>query len=125
MFHGFTSDVDEYSIATQTKFIPKIARIDDSSTYLTEQVYSDSSKRKKIKTYTQTWSLERESHNTVWLCIESSENLLLSYDPDGTSTECYKINTKGDILDSNVTINSTETNSTENNGAETILFNSM
>ena len=125
MFHGFTSDVDEYSIATQTKFIPKIARIDDSSTYLTEQVYSDSSKRKKIKTYMQTWSLERESHNTVWLCIESSENLLLSYDPDGTSTECYKINTKGDILDSNVTINSTETNSTENNGAETILFNSM
>ena len=125
VFHGFTSDVGEYSIATQTKPIPKIASIDDSSTYLTEQVYSDSSKRKKIKTYTQTWSLKRESNNTAWLCIESSENLLLSYDPEGTSTECYKINTKGDVLDSNVTINSTETNSTENNGAETILFNRM
>lgn len=115
VFHGFTSNVGEYSIATQTKPIPKIASIDDSSTYLTEQVYSDSSKRKKLKTYTQTWSLKRESNNTAWLCIESSENLLLSYDPDGTSTECYKINARGDILDSNVTIN----------GDKTILFNSM
>ena len=120
VFHGFTSDVGEYSIATQIKPIPKIARIDDSSAYITEQVYSDSSKRKKIKTYTQTWSLKRESHNTAWLCIESSENLLLSYDPEGASTECYKINAKGDILDSNVTINSIEANDTE-----TILFNSM
>lgn len=115
VFHGFTSDVGEYSIATQTKPIPKIASIDDSSTYLTEEVYSDSSKRKKIKTYTQTWSLKRESNSTAWLCIESSENLLLSYDPEGTSTECYKINAKGDILDSNVTIN----------GDESIFFNSM
>lgn len=115
VFHGFTSNVGEHSIATQTKPIPKIASIDDSGTYLTEQVYSDNSKRKKLKTYTQTWSLKRESNNTAWLCIESSENLLLSYDPDGTSTECYKINAQGDILDSNVTIN----------GDETILFNSM
>ncbi len=120
VFHGFTSDVGEYSIATQTKPIPKIASIDDSSTYLTEQIYSDSSKREKIKTYTQTWSLKRESHNTAWLCIKSSENLLLSDDPDGTSTECYQINAQGDILDSNVTINSIEAN-----GTETILFNSM
>ena len=120
VFHGFTSDIGEYSIATQTKPIPKIASIDDSSTYLTEEVYSDSSKRKKIKTYTQTWSLIRESNSTAWLCIESSENLLLSYDPEGTSTECYKINAKGDILDSNVTINSPD-----NNDDETILFNSM
>ena len=120
VFHGFTSDIGEYSIATQTKPIPKIASIDDSSTYLTEEVYSDSSKRKKIKTYTQTWSLKRESNSTAWLCIESSENLLLSHDPDGTSTECYKINGQGDILDSNVTINSPD-----NNDDETILFNSM
>ena len=120
IFHGFTSDVGEYSIAIQTKPIPKTARIEDSSTYLTEHVYSDSSKREKIKTYTQTWSLKRESNNSAWLCIESSENLLLSHDPDGTSTECYKINARGDVLDSNVTINSTE-----NNGDETILFNSM
>ena len=115
VFHGFIDSSDEYSVATQTTPIPKTANIDDSSTYLTEQVYSDSSKRQKIKTYTQTWSLKRESNNTAWLCIESSENLLLSYDPDGTSTECYKINAKGDVLDSNVTIN----------GDETILFNSL
>lgn len=39
------------------------------------------------------------SNNTAWLCIQGSENLLLNYDPEGSSTE-------GDILDSNVTINS-------------------
>lgn len=108
MFHSFTIDIGEYSIAVQTKPIPKIASIDNSSTYLTEEVYSDSSKRKKIKTYTQTWSLKRESNNTAWLCIQGSENLLLNYDSEGSSTE-------GDILDSNVTID----------GNETILFNSM
>lgn len=120
VFHGFIDSSDEYSVATQTKPIPKIASIGNSNMYLTEQVYSDSSKREKIKTYTQTWSLKRESNNTAWLCIESSKNLLLSYDPEGTSTECYKINAKGDILDSNVTINSIK-----GNGGETILFNSM
>ena len=120
VFHGFIDSSDEYSVATQTTPIPKIASIDDSSTYLTEEVYSDSSKRKKIKAYTQTWSLKKESNSTAWLCIESSENLLLSYDPDGTSTECYKINAKGDVLDSNVTMNSIEAN-----GDGTILFNSM
>lgn len=114
VFHGFTSDADEYSIATQTQPIPKIASINESSTYLTEQVYSDSSKRKHLKTYTQTWSLKRESNDTAWFCIESSENLLLSDDNDGPATECYKINAQGDILASKITIRQTnEDGSTE------------
>ena len=49
MFHGFIDSSDEYSVAIQTIPIPKIASIDGSSTYLTEQVYSDSSKSEKIK----------------------------------------------------------------------------
>lgn len=99
----------------QPKPIPKIANIHDSSMYLTEEVYSDSSKRNKIKTYRQIWLFKRESNNTAWLYIESSENLLLSYDPDGTSTERYKINAQGDALYNNVTMNNTKT----------IFFNSM
>ena len=118
VFHGFTGDVDEYSIATQTKPIPKIANINESSTYLTEQVYSDSSKHKHLKAYTQTWSLKRESNDTAWFCIESSENLLLSDDPDGPTTECYKINAQGDILASKITIRQ----SSKDGSTEAITF---
>ena len=101
VFRGFTSE-DEYSIATQNATIPKMARIGDSSTFLTENVYSDSTKREKINAYTQTWSLKPASKNMAWMCIESSENKLLAHDPDGITEECYKINAKGDILDSQI-----------------------
>ena len=101
VFRGFTSD-DEYSVATQMASVPKMAAIGSSSTYLTENVYSDSSKRSLINRYTQTWTLASASNNSAWLCINSSTNLLLADDPDGTVSECYKINQQGDILDSKI-----------------------
>lgn len=101
VFRGYTSE-NEYSIATQNATIPKMARIGDSSTFLTENVYSDSTKREKINSYTQAWSLKPASKNMAWMCIESSENKLLDYDPDGITEDCYKINAKGDILDSQI-----------------------
>ena len=101
VFRGFTSD-DEYSIATQMASIPKMADVGSSSTYLTENVYSDSGKRSLINRYTQTWTLASASSNSAWLCINSSTNLLLADDPDGTVSECYKINQQGDILDSKI-----------------------
>ena len=45
-----------------------------------------------------------ESSNTAWLCIDTSANRLLSIDPDGATSECYKINAKGDILSSRLTL---------------------
>ena len=105
VFHGFTDSQGKYSVASQTTTIPKVATVGASSPLITENVYSDSSMRKKIGTYNQDWSLARASNNTAWLCIERSGNLLLSADPAGTSSECYQINAKGDILSSKVTIN--------------------
>ncbi len=104
VFHGFTDDSGRYSLSTQTTAIPKMARIGDSSALITETVYSDSSMRKKTASYKQSWSLTRESSNRAWLCIETSENLLLNNDANGPSTECYKINARGDILASKVSI---------------------
>jgi len=104
VFHGFTDSSGEYSLSTQTTTIPKMATVGDSSKLITENVYADNSMRKRIGTYSQDWSLTQDSNNTAWFCIETSENLLLSYDPDGASSECYKINARGDILDSKVTI---------------------
>lgn len=105
VFHGFTDNSGRYSLSNQTTTIPKMARIGDSSPLITENVYSDSEMRKKTGTYKQSWSLARESNDRAWLCIETSENLLLNDDPNGSSTECYKINARGDILASKVTIN--------------------
>ena len=119
VFHGFTDSSGEYSLTTQVTTIPKVANVGNSSQLLTEDVYADSSKRKKTGTYKQDWSLARDTNNTAWFCIETSQNLLLTNDPDGTSSECYKINPRGDILDSKVTMNQLTSN-----GLRTILFTS-
>lgn len=105
MFYGFTSNSGEYSVATQSTAIPKTAKIGDNNQLITENVYSDSSKRSKTGVYNQSWSLMQDSSNTAWLCIDTSANKLLSVDPDGTTSECYKINARGDILSSRLTLN--------------------
>ena len=104
VFHGFTDSSGEYSIATQTTAIPTMAQVGDYSPLITENVYSDSSKRQKIGLYTQSWTLTQDSKNTAWPCINTSANALLACDPKGTVAECYKINAKGDILDSKLTM---------------------
>lgn len=100
VFHGFTEDSGEYSIATQRATIPKVASVGDSSTYLTENVYSDSSKGQQVEKFTQLWSLTQATKDTAWLRITSSENLLVGSEPDGTVDQYYRINNKGDLLNS-------------------------
>lgn len=119
VFHGFTDSSGKYSLSKQTTTIPKMATVGASSRLITEDVYADSSMRKKIGTYHQDWSLSRDSNNTAWFCIETSANLLVNNDPNGRSSECYKINARGDILDSKVTISQPTTN-----GEKTITFTS-
>lgn len=119
VFHGFTDSSGKYSLSNQTTTIPKMAMVGASSRLITEDVYADSSMRKKIGTYHQDWSLSRDSNNTAWFCIETSANLLVNNDPNGHSSECYKINARGDILDSKVTISQPTTN-----GMKTITFTS-
>ncbi|WP_201509379.1 hypothetical protein [Psychrobacter alimentarius] len=119
VFHGFTDSSGKYSLSNQTTTIPKMASVGSSSKLITETVYADSSMRKKIGTYNQDWSLTRDSNNTAWFCIETSGNLLLKVDPQGISSECYKINARGDILDSKVTISQPA-----NNGTNTVTFTS-
>ncbi len=100
VFHGFTKDSGEYSIATQSATIPKVASVGDSSTYLTENVYSDSNKSQQVEKFTQSWSLTQATKDTAWLRITSSENLLVGSKPDGTVDQYYRINSKGDLLNS-------------------------
>ena len=117
VFHGFTDSTGKYSLSNQTTIIPKMATVGDSSKLMTETVYADSSMHKKIGSYEQDWDLTRDTNNTAWLCIENSKNLLLSSDPIGTSSECYKINAKGDILASKVTLRQPSIN-----GTKTVTF---
>ena len=120
VFHGFTESTGTYSLSSQTTVIPKMATVGDSSKLMTETVYADSSMRKKIGSYEQDWSLTRDTNSTAWLCIENSKNLSLSSDPIGSSSECYKINAKGDVLASKVTLSQPSAN-----GTKTVVFTSQ
>lgn len=103
-FQGYTSNSGEYSVATQTTAIPKMAKVGATQQLGKETVYSDSSKRTRTSVYNQSWSLTRDSNSTAWFCINSSDNVLLDVDPEGPTSECYKINTRGDILASRLTL---------------------
>ncbi len=102
-FYGYTDSSGEYSVATQTADIPKVAKVGDSGALITENVYSDSSKRIQTSRYKQSWSLAQASPTTAWFCINTSQDLL-AVSSDGTTAECYNINAKGDILSSRTTI---------------------
>ncbi|MGM8900516.1 hypothetical protein ACS8FC_18010, partial [Psychrobacter sp. 1Y4] len=119
VFHGFTDSTGKYSVSNQTTTVPKMATVGASNKLITENVYSDISMRKKIGTYNQNWSLTRDSNQTAWFCIETSDNMLAGGTSEGSSKECYKINAKGDILASKVTIAPPA-----GNGGQTITFNS-
>ncbi|MBH0007082.1 hypothetical protein [Psychrobacter sp. SWN149] len=120
VFHGFTESTGTYSLSSQTTVIPKMATVGDSSKLMTETVYAGSSMRKKTGSYEQDWSLTRDTNSTAWLCIENSKNLSLSSDPIGSSSECYKINAKGDVLASKVTLSQPSAN-----GTKTVVFTSQ
>ena len=119
VFHGYTDSSGKYSLATQSTTIPKMATVGSSSQLIAEDVYADRSMRRKIGSYRQGWSLTRDTNNTAWFCIDTSANLLVANDPNGISSECYKINARGDILDSKVTISQPT-----NNGTKAIVFTS-
>ncbi len=119
VFHGFTDSAGKYSLSNQTTPIPKTATVGDSSPLITENVYSDRSMRNQIGTYQQSWSLMQDGNNSAWLCINTSKNLLPNSQAEGTTSECYKINARGDILASKVTL-SQPTNS----GMQTVTFTS-
>lgn len=119
VFHGYTDSSGKYSLATQNTTIPKTATVGSSNQLIAEDVYADRSMSKKIGSYKQSWSLVRDTNNTAWFCVDTSANLLVTSDPNGSSSECYKINARGDILDSKVTINQQTTA-----GPKAIVFTS-
>ena len=100
VFHGF-SGTERYSITSQTQNIPKVATLGDFSTFLTENVYTDSSLNKKMGTYFKTWSLSKATSNSAWLCISRSANSLVATDA-GTPANCYIINPHGKVLDKRI-----------------------
>ena len=100
VFHGF-SGAERYAITSQTQSVPKVATVGDFSTFLTENVYTDSSLNKKIGTYLKAWSLSKATNNSAWLCISRSANILVATDA-GTPVNCYVIDPHGKVLDKRV-----------------------
>lgn len=101
-FYGFTNNLDDYAITTQTADIPKWASVGDSSEFAIDSIYTDSSQSTRFNTYTKTWALSRANHDTAWLCINTSA-YVLSDDPNYTTSNCYSIDTQGELLSSKST----------------------
>lgn len=104
-FYGFTNSAGQYSVATQTTTLPKMAKVGSASELITENVYRDSSKRQQVSMFTQGWTLSQASNDTAWFCLNTSADLLPNSNPVDNSSHCYTINAQGDILDSKLTIN--------------------
>lgn len=100
VFHGF-SGAERYSITSQNQNIPKVATLGDFNTFLTENVYTDSSLNKKIGTYFKAWSLSKATNNSAWLCIIRSANRLVATDA-GKPVDCYIISPRGKVLDKRI-----------------------
>ena len=109
-FYGFTNSSGQYSQASQTTTLPKMAKVGSASELITENVYADSSKRQPVSRFTQDWTLSQASSNTAWFCLNTSGNLLATNNPIDGSSHCYTINAQGDILDSKLTINESTAN---------------
>lgn len=116
-FYGFTNNLGQYSVATQTATLPKQAKIGDARELTTETVYTDSSKRQEVSRFNQAWTLSQASSNTAWFCLNTSENRLANGKRKGSSSHCYNIDARGDILDSKLTVNQPN-----NNGIKTINY---
>ena len=119
-FYGFTNNLGQYSVATQITDIPKMAATGDSSRIITEHVYSNSKQDVLVDSYTQTWSLSQASADTAWFCINVLANPPLSKYFNNENSECYLINTQGDLLKSKLT----EVYLTKD-GVNTVVYNSQ
>ena len=100
LFKGYTSSSGEYSVATQSAILPRVANVGSSGKSVAAIVYSDSSKSNQIRSYTEKWSLSKASQNTAWFCIEELAHGNLAFKKK--KIQCFEIDEHGDILDSKI-----------------------
>jgi len=91
-----------YSVINQSASIPASATVGVQGVGWNETTYTSSSKTSIDSTTITTWSLEADTASTAWLCGNSV--VKPTYGSQSSGSECYKINTSGDILGMKATL---------------------
>ncbi|MES2717026.1 MAG: hypothetical protein V4795_14750 [Pseudomonadota bacterium] len=90
-------------VRTSTGNLPTAARVGDSGPLNTGISYADASKQVIEATTSTTWSLDADTDSTALACQRTVINEVGSATPI-TGVQCWRINTAGDVLGSEVSI---------------------
>ncbi len=83
-----------YSVFNTFAILPATAKVGQSGSIGTETEYVNSSKSQVRNVTTLTWSLEADTANTAFFCVNSQ----ISGATPGTGSECYRIDSSGAAL---------------------------
>lgn len=100
---GSVSSDGSYSLITALATFPSSTTVGMQGVGWTSVTYSDASKSIKTEDETLNWSLDADTTTTAWLCGNSVTHFT-NGSSNVTSSECYKINTGGQILGAKATV---------------------
>jgi hypothetical protein len=91
----------EYTVAANQIAIPATGKAGDVGS-LSTTTYSSNAKAVILATTTATWELQADTPSTAWLCV----NTTVRPTTGGTiiGSECYKINSNGNVVGNKLTI---------------------
>ncbi len=101
--HGSVEQDGARSVLTPTGNLPSFARVGDSGPLNTGTSYTDASKQVITATVTNTWSLDADTATTALACLRSVIRQVGAATPI-TGAQCWRIDTAGNVLGSQVTI---------------------
>lgn len=100
---GTVASDGSYTLITPLATFPSSATVGMQGVGWTSVTYFDASKAIKTGDGTLNWSLDADTATTAWLC-GNSVNHFTNGSSNVTSSECYKINTSGQILGAKATV---------------------
>jgi hypothetical protein len=100
---GRISTSGEYEVATSWTALPTTAMVGQTGPAWSSTEYTNSSKTTVESTDVVTWSLEADTANTAWLCLNFSTTFT-SGDPNFIEADCYRIDGSGNVLGQKATL---------------------
>lgn len=91
-----------YEVITMQGVLPVTSTVGMQGVGWTSVTYASSSKLTKTTDSTLNWSLDADTATTAWLCGNSVDRNTDGFTDSGS--ECYKINTSGQILGGKATV---------------------
>ena len=100
---GSIASTGEYDVITSWTALPTTAMVGQTGAGSSSTEYTNSSKTTVLSTEVVTWSLEADTANTAWLCLNFSTTFT-NGDPSFIEADCYKIDGSGNLLGQKATV---------------------